>query len=291
MQRIVSCSWEEQVPSIAFDQAAEYYDRTRGYAEGVAERIRDAIVDFTHATSASRFLELGVGTGRIALPFIRAGYDYTGVDISRKMMDQLTRKLASDPDTSGYRYHLVHGDITHLPFDDDTFDVAITVHVLHLVDGWQQALREAHRVVRKPGGWLLIGYDAPAENAAPSAQHIVNAQWGVILKELGTNSDALLPGIPNSRRARLDAHIESYLREIGAHTEVVTLVEHAVLPLSLRAMVERHRARMYSRDWLLPEGVHAEAMRRLEAWLDTECDDPDRAINTTTRFMAVTARW
>lgn len=279
------------MPSIAFDQAAEFYDRTRGYADGVAERIRDAIVALTHADSASRFLELGVGTGRIALPFIRAGFDYTGVDISQPMMDQLTHKLASDVGAAGYRHHLLRADITQLPFDDATFDVALTVHVLHLVDGWQQAIREVHRVLRKPGGWLLVGYDAPAENAAPSAHRIVNKQWNAILKELGIDSNALLPGLPNSQHALSDARIQSYLQELGAQTQIATLVEYEVSPLSPRAMVERHRAHMYSRDWLVPDNVHAEAMRRLDVWLDTQCDDPDRAISTTARFMAVAAQW
>ena len=54
----------------SFDRAAEYYDTTRGYAPGSAEGIRDAIVTYTGAGRNARFLELGVGTGRIALPFI-----------------------------------------------------------------------------------------------------------------------------------------------------------------------------------------------------------------------------
>ncbi len=49
------------MPGIAFDQAAGYYDRTPGYPEGVAERIRTAIVAQTGAGASARFLELGIG--------------------------------------------------------------------------------------------------------------------------------------------------------------------------------------------------------------------------------------
>jgi len=66
------------MPGISFDRAAEYYDNTRGFPEGVDEQIRAAIVNYTGASFNTRFLELGVGTGRIALPFIQAGYDYSG---------------------------------------------------------------------------------------------------------------------------------------------------------------------------------------------------------------------
>ena len=41
---------------ISFDRAAEYYDTTRGYAAGSAERIRDAIVAYTKAGNHTRFL-------------------------------------------------------------------------------------------------------------------------------------------------------------------------------------------------------------------------------------------
>jgi ubiquinone/menaquinone biosynthesis C-methylase UbiE len=275
------------MPSIVFDQAAEYYDSTRGYPEGVPERIRDAIVATTEASEETRFLELGVGTGRIALPFIRAGYDFTGVDLSQPMMEQISRKLAADSQADNYRYRLLEADITHLPFDDDSFDVAMAVHVLHLVDGWQQAIREAYRVLRKPGGELLLGQDAAIEDAPPSAQRLVNARWDAILAELGVERDRLVPGAPGSRAAV----IEPFLHELGAQTRSVTLVEHATLPLSPREMARRHKERQYSRDWMLPDDVHAEAVRRLDTWLRTECPEPDRPITATARFMALVARW
>src|SRR5262245_29942346 len=88
---------EDAMSPVSFDRAAEYYDTTRGYAAGSAERIRDAIVAYIGAERDARFLELGVGTGRIALPFIRAGDHYTGVDISQAMLERLSGKLTGDP--------------------------------------------------------------------------------------------------------------------------------------------------------------------------------------------------
>jgi len=140
------------MPPVSFDRAAEYYDGTRGYADGSAERIRDAIVAYASAGRDTRFLELGIGTGRIALPFIRAGYDYTGVDISPAMMARLADKLAGDSVAAAYRYRLHAADITALPFEAQRFDVIIAVHVLHLVADWQRAIQEARRVLRPSEG-------------------------------------------------------------------------------------------------------------------------------------------
>jgi SAM-dependent methyltransferase len=123
-----------RMPPVSFDRAAEYYDSTRGYAEGSAERIRDAITAYAGASPHARFLDLGVGTGRIALPFIRAGYDYTGVDISPAMID----RLAGDLDAAAYRYRLREANITRWPFEAGHFDVIIAVHVLHHNLGWKQ---------------------------------------------------------------------------------------------------------------------------------------------------------
>ena len=83
------------MPGISFDRAVDYYDATRGYPPGVAERLRNAIIAALELSQSAQILEAGVGTGRIAIPFIEAGYFYAGVDLSRRMMGQLRRKLDS----------------------------------------------------------------------------------------------------------------------------------------------------------------------------------------------------
>ena len=281
------------MPSVAFDQAAEYYDSTRGFGEGVDQQVRDALVAYTGADRHTRFLELGVGTGRVALPFIQAGYDYTGTDISGPMMARLTNKLAADEALSKtYNYRLVEADITRLPFREASFEVAIAVHVLHLVDGWQTAVQEAQRVLVRPGGCLLIAYDTLDETKSEqSANRLINEQWDNILGELGINRRTLLPGLNNWDRPNTNAQLEAYLKELDAQTSVLTLLEHATPPVSPRAMARRHKERMYSSDWRLPEDIHAQAIERLEKWLDNECAEPDQPISTTSQFTAIAARW
>jgi SAM-dependent methyltransferase len=274
--------------SISFDRAADYYDTTRGYAAGSAERIRDAIVAYAGADKQTRFLELGVGTGRIALPFIRAGYDYTGVDISRAMMDRLAAKLAADPGAAAYRYELREADVAALPFANSTFDVAITVHVLHLVADWRAAIREAHRVLRA-GGRLLIGNDNDTSwdkqaSATPPAR--VRDQWLKLRDELGFGRHANLDGIWGQ-----DERVIAFLRDLGVAVETVRLTEYERKPISAREMVERYRARMYSGDWHTPDDVHAEASRQLETWMQEAIAEPDQRYPVQGTFTAIAARW
>lgn len=74
---------------MSFDRVTSIYDATRALPRDVVERIADRVVATTYASTNTRFLEMGVGAGRIALPFVECGYPYTGVDVSAQMMNRL----------------------------------------------------------------------------------------------------------------------------------------------------------------------------------------------------------
>lgn len=97
---------------------------------------------------AGRCLEIGIGTGRFALPLARSGVRITGVDISREMLRRLAEKSA------GVSIPVAIADATHLPFADGTFGAGLAAHVLHLIPEWRTAVAELVRVVR-PGGKIV----------------------------------------------------------------------------------------------------------------------------------------
>ena len=108
----------------SFDRVAAVYDRTRALPPEVETAIGAGIARLTAATTATRFLEVGVGTGRIALPLVRAGYRYYGADLSLSMLraaDQKAQGLAG-------QLHLCGADACALPFASATFDVGLVVH-------------------------------------------------------------------------------------------------------------------------------------------------------------------
>ena len=70
---------------------AELYDRSTG--EEFDPAVITATVDFLAELAGNgRALELGIGTGRIALPLARRGIDVHGIDLSQPMVDQLRAK-------------------------------------------------------------------------------------------------------------------------------------------------------------------------------------------------------
>ncbi|HJW36741.1 MAG TPA: hypothetical protein VJ769_08885, partial [Actinomycetes bacterium] len=57
--------------SVTFDRAAGFYDESRGLRPEVSELVADRAEEAVGP--AARLLEIGVGTGRIALPLHRRG--------------------------------------------------------------------------------------------------------------------------------------------------------------------------------------------------------------------------
>ena len=138
--------------SVAFDRAADYYDRTRGFPPGVEREVASLMARVGSFSPSTRVLEIGVGTGRIALPVSAHVGKYYGIDLARPMLERLLAKQTSEP------VFPVLGDATRLPFPSNTFDAVIAVHVFHLIPGWRDALSEVSRVLRS-GGVLLHGWN------------------------------------------------------------------------------------------------------------------------------------
>lgn len=254
------------MPSISFDRVAHEYDATRGYPPGVDQNIARAIVDTVQATSETTFMEVGVGTGRIAFPLASLGYSYTGVDISENMVKQFAAKLlqngwqecqqtwgslpdensASTHPVSRYRsraksasMRLVISDMTAVPFHDASFDVVLAVHVFQLVDGWQQALLEVLRVIH-PGGVFLHCWD-----------EFVNVEewpfgktWGKIVHELG--GETRRPG------AHERSDVTTWLKEHGLHPKEVPVVQWEVTQTPREAL-EQVTRRLWSSTWVVPD--------------------------------------
>lgn len=286
------------MPGVSFDRAAAFYDLTRGYPPGVAEQIRDALLRLLGASSATRFLELGIGTGRIALPFIRAGYHYTGVDLSLPMMDELRRKLAAEAAqaapaadagavvSSGPYPPLLQADVMNLPFAAHSFDAIVIVHVLHLVDDWRLVLRETQRVLQA-GGWLVASQSGwnRSEDDPPGMAEQFSRKWVEILRDLG---------VDRSQRPRgtwlSDDDVIAYLHELGADAELQTVAEYIDPGRTAREIVHAYQQRIFSSEWDTPDDVHTEASRRLMQWMYEACPYPDEPVGGARSFRAVIAR-
>lgn len=264
--------------SISFDRASHFYDATRTIPAEALEQIVDSIVQVTKATPDTQFLEPGIGTGRIALPFLQRGYRYTGVDISENMMTELRRKI----EASDYRLTLIQGDVTALPLPDRSFDVAIAVHLLHLVSDWQAALAEIRRVL-KPDGMFIYTHGRtrpadPQEAGVNPGWYAFEQQWRSILRDCNFQV----------QYGANEIDVVNVLEQQGATIERITPAQWQVKQ-TVKNLLESYQNRIYSPCWQVPDDVFENAIDRLTNWCyqHFESIDLDVSYQAEFRFVAV----
>jgi ubiquinone/menaquinone biosynthesis C-methylase UbiE len=145
-----------------------FYDFVAGR---FVRRSDDAILARAGVGPGDRVLDVGTGPGYLALAaslLVGPGGAAVGIDASPEMIDR-ARMLAA---RAGARAEYQVASAQSLPFEDGSFDVAVSRLVLHHLPGdlKLQALREVLRVLR-PGGRLLVA--DMASRAATRGHHLV----------------------------------------------------------------------------------------------------------------------
>jgi SAM-dependent methyltransferase len=142
---------------------AERYDRiAEGYAQWWAPVLAPAVgqlldrLNGLAPTGAGRIIDIGTGTGQLALGALARwpAVSVVGVDASagmRAMADANADRELEGAARSRFRSAVAFAD--SLPFEDRSFDLAVSSFVLQLVPNRARALREARRVLR-PGASL-----------------------------------------------------------------------------------------------------------------------------------------
>ncbi len=254
---------QERMPSIVFDRAADYYDATRGFPPGEEAHVASLIRDMANLSAASRVIEVGIGTGRIALPLSRYARAVYGVDLSRPMLQRLLAKQAGEP------IHVAEGDISRLPFQSGSFDAAVAVHIFHLVPTWRDALGELARVLRP---------DAPLIHCASGGGSTFDVLWAAWNAEIPAEKQ-VSAGVP--REKIKDFPLEEGWRQAGDER----VYEYSFYQTP-RTFLEQAQARVWSRTWILSDEEIARGINALRAAIKTHFADPDKPVLVTSSFRA-----
>lgn len=110
----------------------------------------EAVATIGHAVEAgpgTRVLDVACGSGW-AMRFLRGlGADVAGIDAAARLLEVATER---NPDSE-----IVHGTMFDLPWGAATFDAVVSINGIW--GGGEDALREAHRVLR-PGGRIGMSF-------------------------------------------------------------------------------------------------------------------------------------
>jgi SAM-dependent methyltransferase len=234
---------------VSFDRAAEYYDQTRALPPATLDGVVDVLR--TELEGRGRCLEIGVGTGRIALPLSGAGVPMAGVDVSAAMVGRLLAKAGGHPP-----FPIALADATRLPFRDHLFGAALSVHVLHLIPRWEAAVDELLRVIR-PGGVVLVDLGGPEDPVLNDVQEHFGAAAGIDAQKR--------PGVTRDTTTDLDARFAS----AGCALRFLPPV-----PLTwespLAELIDRLESGTYSWTWGADEDTRLRAADETRQWATAE---------------------
>lgn len=106
--------------------------------------------------SGMTVLDVACGTGNLALPAARAGADVTGIDIAPNLIEQAIENAKAQ----GLSAKFDVGDAEALPYEDESFDVVMTMFGAMFAPRPDVTASELMRVC-KPGGLIAMANWTP----------------------------------------------------------------------------------------------------------------------------------
>ena len=126
-------------------------------ASTVIPTLGRAVVEAARLTSGDRVLDVAAGSGNASLPAARTGAEIVATDLTPELLDEGRHRAEEE----GLDLVWQVADAEALPFEDGSFDAAISSVGVMFAPHHEVAARELLRVVR-PGGRIALASWTPA---------------------------------------------------------------------------------------------------------------------------------
>ena len=126
-----------------------------------------------------KVLDLGCGIGRHVVFFEKMGIDAFGIDLSIEAIN-IAKEWAKIEKINKFQHKLVQGDVTNLPWNNQTFHYIVSHGVLDSMpfENAKKAMIEAHRVLKMGGLFYMdvISGDDSSHYREYSGEEIVKME-------------------------------------------------------------------------------------------------------------------
>ena len=242
---------------VDFSQNAPVFDQRHGSA--LADDEVDRLWKAAGFHSGVAILDIGAGTGRVAIPLGIRGCTVVALEPARGMVDQLRAKA------NGSTISVVLGEGGQLPFQAGAFDAVVIARLLYLAKDWREILREAHRVL-VAGGAVLHEWG----NGQVEEEWVQIREEARRLFERAGVSEPFHPGV------RSEIEVDADLTKLG-FVRASDLVAGPGPTTTLREFLRRLVEGEFSYTWAVRKNVLVECLPKLQAW-SAETFDLDRSI-------------
>lgn len=142
----------------AWEAIAPNFDR---HATSVTMRFGEQVLEHVELKPGTRLLDIGSGSGAVAIAAARRGADVLAVDFAPTMIERLSARARAEGLTN-LQGRVMDGCALELA--DDSFDVAASLNGVSLFPDLGRGLRETVRVT-EPGGRVVIAAFGALERA------------------------------------------------------------------------------------------------------------------------------
>jgi len=166
---------------------------------GQSNKIQRYIVD-NYVTANDEVLEIGCGTGTLAILCAEKGALVVGFDMSYQMLAIARRKVTERNLTDRVQLREMAAIEMDRNFGDETFDKIVSTLVFSefYLDEQKYVLREAHRILR-PGGFIIIADEVRPDSLWKRAVHLfVRVPLMIVTYVLTQASTKALKGIEDA---------------------------------------------------------------------------------------------
>lgn len=127
-----------------YDLSAFDYDKKESYLNSFEKNL---LLPLLGDVKNKKILDVGAGTGRLAVTLAKMEAEVTAIDVSQKMLDELYKKNS--------KIKTIVGDAESLPFPDDSFDFVIAVFLIVHLKNPSMFFKEAYRILKDDGKLLI----------------------------------------------------------------------------------------------------------------------------------------
>ncbi|HPI67366.1 MAG TPA: methyltransferase domain-containing protein [bacterium] len=164
-----------------YDLHANFYDKKLAFLDSFEQ---NQLLPLLGDVKNKKILDVGAGTGRLAIRLAEKGVDVTALDISPEILKILSKK--------NKKIKTITADAKALPFPDNSFDVIVAAFLIVHLKELKYFFAESYRVL-KPGGLLAltnINQKKPPELQTKQGKIIVESYYHrpeKIIEELKQN--------------------------------------------------------------------------------------------------------